>query len=83
MAMLSNPMPNWLIAEQREDYLTMKDDIRVAIRCREGWVHVVNVPLDLDYMAHKMNLPLTKRELLEEIHKNVIVQLAKLTLEET
>lgn len=83
MAMLNNPMPYWLVAEQREDFRTMKHDVKVAIRCREGYVHVLNVPVDLDFMGHRMHLPLTKRELLEEIHENITVQLARLTLEET
>ena len=74
-------MPDWARFEIRDDHVNMHRSADLAVRARDGWVHLIHIPLDM-WMSEG-TLYATRRTLLEELKKNVTLELAKLTLEET
>jgi hypothetical protein len=85
MAMLSSVnqrKPNWIRAELNDDYRDGCVYADIGIRCRDGWVHVMHSKLTY-YQHNDIDMRKTRRELLEELHQHITLELATLTLEET
>jgi hypothetical protein len=79
MATPSKPEPHWVFSEAIHEVHTLDMKMRVAIRSDNGWVKV----LDLTTDGWTQAIHPTKRQILENIHHNITIQLAELTLEET
>lgn len=79
-----NPHPIWIRAELNPDYRDAHLYADIGVRCRDGWVHVMHSKIDL-YQHNDIDIDIrkTRRELLQELHEHITIELAKLTLEET
>lgn len=78
----SSYRPSWLRAELNDDYRDSHVYADVGVRCRDGWVHVMHSKCDF-HQKNDIDMRKTRRELLEELHEHITLELAKLTLEET
>ena len=78
----SSYRPSWLRAEINDDYRDSHAYADVGVRCRDGWVHVMHSRVDT-YQRNDIDMRKTRRELLQELHEHITLELAKLTLEET
>jgi len=74
--------PSWLRAELNTDYRDGFMYADVGVRCRDGWVHVMHSKCSF-HQKNDVDSRKTRRELLEELHEHITLELAKLTLEET
>jgi hypothetical protein len=79
MAMQNNPEEKWVHVEASRDHHTFDIKMRIAVRSDNGWVKV----LDLTTDGWTQAMHPTKRQILEDIQRNITIQLAELTLEET
>jgi hypothetical protein len=74
--------PNWIRAEINDDYRDACIYADIGVRCRDGWVHVMHSRID-HYQQNDIDMRKTRRELLQELHEHITLELARLTLEET
>lgn len=79
MATLNKPESHWVFSESLREPNTLDIKMRLAIRADNGWVKVLDLTTD---GWNQAMLP-TRRQILENIHENITIELAKLTLEET
>jgi hypothetical protein len=85
MVMLNSNAPRkpiWIRAELNDDYRDASVYADIGVRCRDGWVHVMHSRLS-HYQNNDIDMRKTRRELLQELHEHITLELAKLTLEET
>jgi hypothetical protein len=79
MAMLNNPEEKWVHVEASRDHHTFDIKMRIAVRSSDGWIQVLDIAND----GWVSDSPPSRRQILENIHHNITIQLAELTLEET
>lgn len=86
MATLSSggTLPQWFVAEAyRSDDLFDAWAFRAGVRCQDGDLVVLDFPVVVRVSPGRSDrVSLTRRELLERMHEQVVTKLAKLALED-
>ena len=84
MATLSDDrLPEWFAAEAYRQPDAFNWNFRCGVRCRDGDLKVLDVPIHVVRSPGRSErIELTKREVLEMLHKHVVTELAKVSLEE-
>lgn len=78
----SGELPTWLPVEA---YYNGGDGwcLRVGIRCRDADLKILDIPIEvLVAPGRSERITLTKREMLEIMHRYTVAELAKISLEE-
>ena len=78
MATLNNFEKRWAVVEETRDVDSLDIHFRIAVRTLDGWVRV----MDITNAGFVSEVPPTRRRVLEDIQRNITMQLAELTLEE-
>lgn len=74
------PIPPWLFIDVGHDPVQDRARVRLALRCCDGDALVFDAKVDT-YAVSRLSVPLTRREVLEAMHKQVVVELSKLEME--
>jgi hypothetical protein len=78
MATPNNFEKRWAVVEEIRAVNSLDVRFRIAVRALDGWVHV----MDITNAGYVATVPPTRRRVLEDIQRNITMQLAELTLEE-
>ena len=72
-------LTDWLHAEFGQDFRTMDEHARVAARCRDGYVVLMN--MRCEYNPAPRALHATREEILRHVMENAAKELALIALE--
>lgn len=79
----SGQLPTWLAVEAYYNDYAAEWWLRVGIRCRDADLKVLDIPVEvLAAPGRSERIALTKRVVLETLHRHVVTELAKISLEE-
>jgi hypothetical protein len=79
----SEKLPTWCVVEayRRDDQYDWS--FRIGIRCRDADVKILDItPPIMEEPGRTSRIAMTKRQLLESIHQHIVMELAKLALED-
>lgn len=77
---LSPQLPPWMLLVVDREFERDVVRVRLAVSCHDGAATVFDATV-ATYAASRLSIPLTKREVLESMHKQVVVELSKLEME--